>query len=71
MLVVAGAASSGAQTLSDPYPRTIASPPATKAKSSPDKHAKACKAYGAGFVQIAGTDACVKVGGYVTIESGR
>ena len=30
-----------------------------------------CAQYGAGFIQIEGTTACVKVGGSVTFESGR
>jgi hypothetical protein len=71
LIVAVGAANSGAQTLSDPNPRTNAFPPKATAKSLSDKHAKTCKAYGAGFVQIAGTDACVKIGGYVTVEGGR
>jgi hypothetical protein len=27
-----------------------------------------CSAFGAGFVQVPGTDTCVKIGGYVTID---
>jgi hypothetical protein len=28
---------------------------------------KSCSAYGAGYVNISGTDACVKVGGSMTV----
>ncbi len=31
------------------------------------KHVGSCAAYGAGFVKVAGTDTCVKVGGSVSI----
>jgi hypothetical protein len=40
------------------------------AKSLPVKEPKydgSCAAYGAGFVKVAGTDTCVKVGGSVSI----
>jgi hypothetical protein len=29
---------------------------------------KSCSLYGAGFVNVPGTDACIKIGGYVTVE---
>ncbi len=61
---VAGA---GAQTLANPDPRP-APHPSDAAKSQPRDRAKACPAYGAGFVQLAGTDACVKIGGSVTTD---
>ena len=31
---------------------------------------KDCAQYGEGFVKIAGTDTCVKIGGYLRIEGG-
>jgi hypothetical protein len=36
--------------------------------STPAGRAKSCSAYGAGFVNVPGTDACIKMGGYVTTE---
>lgn len=57
-----------AQTLVAPNvkAKAVASPPATKSQSA--GRAKACTGFGAGFVQLPGTDACVKVGGTVTVE---
>ena len=34
----------------------------------PARRMKSCSTFGAGFVQIPGTDTCVKIGGYVTTE---
>jgi hypothetical protein len=56
------------QTLTEPGPPAKWSPPPVTAKAQPDRRAKSCRAYGAGFVNVPGTDACVKVGGWVTIE---
>lgn len=58
-----------AQTLTDPNPPAKWTPPAS-AKSRPAEATKRCSAYGPGFVNVPGTDACVKVGGWVTIEGG-
>ena len=55
-----------AQTLVEPKPKT--SQPSALAKSQPALRRKSCSAFGAGFAQIPGTDTCVKIGGYVTIE---
>lgn len=60
-----------AQTLTQPNPQTKSPPPAGTTKSRPAGHAKICDAYGAGFVNIPGTDACIKVGGGVTVDAGR
>jgi hypothetical protein len=52
-----------AQTLTEPAPhaqRTAKALPAAKTRS--------CAQYGAGFVPVAGTDLCIKLGGYVTTE---
>jgi hypothetical protein len=57
-----------AQTLTDPIPQTKSSSPPAVPKSPPTGHVKSCSAYGAGFVNVAGTDACVKIGGYVGVE---
>ena len=60
-----------AQTLTQPSPQTKTPPPAVTAKSRPTGHVKTCDAYGAGFRNIPGTDACIKIGGSVTVEGGR
>jgi hypothetical protein len=57
-----------AQTLTDPNPRPGWSPPRTSAKAKPTARLKACPSYGPGFVQLPGTDTCVKIGGWVTVE---
>ncbi len=50
-----------AQTLSDPNPAK----PAAAASSQHGKPLKSCPMYGPGFVQVPGSDLCVKVGGSV------
>jgi Porin subfamily len=57
-----------AQTLTEPDSKTKLPPPSVAAKSIPAGRAKSCSTYGAGFVNIPGTDACIKIGGYVTTE---
>jgi hypothetical protein len=56
-----------AQTLVEPKskPKSQAS---GLAKSQPTLRSKSCSTFGAGFVQIPGTDACIKIGGYVAVE---
>jgi hypothetical protein len=39
-------------------------------KAKPVEYVKVCSAYGAGFYYIPGTDICLRVGGYVYIETG-
>ena len=39
-------------------------------KAKPVDYVRICSAYGAGFYYIPGTDICLRVGGYVFIESG-
>ena len=56
-----------AQTLTDPYPKPSAPPPATT-KSRPTAHVKNCSIYGPGFRAMPGTDTCIKIGGGVTVE---
>jgi len=56
-----------AQTLTDPYPKPSAPPPATT-KSRPTAHVKNCSIYGPGFMAMLGTDTCIKIGGGVTVE---
>ena len=76
MLVFAVPASVTAQTLTNPAPQAKWSPPSKAAKAPPAKaakstraaDAKACSGFGPGFVNVPGTDACVKIGGWVTVE---
>jgi len=56
------------QTLTDPNPPAKWTPPRAVAKAHPAAAQKSCSGYGAGFVRVPGTDACVKVGGWVTVE---
>lgn len=78
-VALATVVSSGlAQTLTQPNPAaqaktslTKTSPPTVATKSHPAGHVKTCEAYGAGFRNIPGTDACVKIGGGVTVDVGR
>jgi hypothetical protein len=60
-----------AQTLTQPNPQPKTPPPAVTAKSRPNAHVKTCDAYGAGFRNIPGTDACLKIGGGVTVDVGH
>jgi Porin subfamily len=72
ILVIAIAVSivgAAAQTLIDPNPKTTPPPPAVSGKLQARGRAKSCSAFGAGFVQVPGTDACVKIGGSVTMEA--
>ena len=62
-----GVAGASAQTLTNPDPKP-APPLRAPAKSHAQERAKACPAFGAGFVQLPGTDACVKIGGSVTTD---
>ena len=71
-LMVTGLAASNAaaQTLTDPNaPKWSPARPAAKAHTS-GQTKKSCKEFGAGFVAVAGTDTCVKIGGWVTVEGG-
>ena len=42
--------------------------PAATPKAQPEKRAKSCEEYGAGFKPIEGTGTCVKIGGYVRMQ---
>jgi hypothetical protein len=58
------ASSVAAQTLTEPTPTTKSSWDAgTEAR-------QACATYGPGFVQMPGSDAYIKLGGFVTIQGG-
>jgi hypothetical protein len=64
------ASSVAAQTLAEPSPTTKSSGRGAIAQAPAREHATACATYGAGFVQMPGSDACIKLGGYVTMQSG-
>jgi hypothetical protein len=66
MLAVVFVSAALAQTLTEPNPQTKI--PSPHAKSLPTARIKSCSLFGAGFVNVPGTDACVKIGGYVTVE---
>ena len=75
-VLIASSASglASAQTLLEPNPKgelnsTKPSQPPGSAKQKSGLRTNACSAFGAGFVQLPGTDTCVKVGGFVTMES--
>ena len=57
------------QTLAAPNPPPKWAPSADR-KSRASDQVKSCSAYGAGFVNVPGTDACVKIGGWVAGEAG-
>ncbi len=67
LLFAVAASGAVAQTLNDPVPPAKWSPPPKAAKSEAAR-LKACSAFGPGFVNVPGTDACVKIGGWVTVE---
>jgi hypothetical protein len=62
-----------AQTLTQPNPTPQAKtpPPTVATKSRQTGHVKTCDAYGAGFRNIPGTGACIKIGGSVTVDVGH
>jgi Porin subfamily len=70
-LVGLAVADAAAQTLANPNAPPKWSPPQGTAKSRATAQTKkSCKEFGAGFVNLPGTDACVKIGGFVTVEGG-
>jgi len=64
---VLGVAGASAQTLTNPDPKPAPPLPA-RAKSQAQERVQTCNAFGAGFVQLPGTDTCVKIGGSVTTD---
>jgi hypothetical protein len=68
VVAVVGASGGRAQTLIEPNSKPKLSQPSGPAKSEPARRTKSCSAFGAGFVQIPGTDTCVKIGGYISTE---
>jgi hypothetical protein len=57
-----------AQTLTGPNAQPKSLPQPVAAKSPSVARIKTCSTFGAGFVQIPGSDTCVKIGGFVTME---
>jgi hypothetical protein len=74
VMILAAVPATGAfaQTLTDPNPPAKWSPPHAAAKSpaaaATAATAKPCSGFGAGFVQVPGTGACIKIGGWVSVE---
>jgi Porin subfamily len=70
VLLAAGApsAETAAQTLTAPNTPGNRSAPQQGTKPRPAAHTKSCAAFGAGFVNIPGTDGCIKLGGWVGVE---
>jgi len=64
MLGVVFVSAALAQTLTDPHTKVFS----PHAKSLSTARIKSCSLFGAGFVNVPGTDACIKIGGYVTVE---
>jgi len=67
LLAVFAASRVGAQTITDPGPKTKPSSPPVSAKLPTDS-VKSCSIYGAGFVYVPATGACIKIGGYVETD---
>ena len=70
LMAVSVTSSVVAQTLTEPSPTTKSSGRGAIAQPPARERATACATYGAGFVQMPGSDACIKLGGYVTMQSG-
>ena len=68
LLVVATVSGAVAQTLTQPNSRTQSPLSRNNAKSSSTARVKSCSTYGPGFVNVPGTDACIKIGGSVDAE---
>jgi hypothetical protein len=83
--VLAAVAASGAIAQTPPSPTTAApkalprsfqfpavapeTAPKTAPKTAPFKSTKSCSVYGDGFVNVPGTDTCVKTGGYMRSDA--
>jgi hypothetical protein len=73
-LWIAFSLSSGAsaQTLLEPNPKVEPKPQVSQqpgsVKPQSGLRSKSCSAFGVGFVQLPGTDTCVKIGGFIATE---
>jgi len=69
LLMGLAASNATAQTLTNPNgPNWSPSHPAAKHNEA-TRPKKSCKQFGAGFVAVPGSDTCVKIGGWVTVET--
>ena len=71
-IVVAGllAAGPAAAQLAGPTLTHPSSGAAQKKAAAPEKAARTCPEYGAGYVRLEATGSCVKIGGYVRMQGG-
>ena len=60
-----------AQSLTQPSVATRSPPRPALAKSMHAGRMTSCAMYGAGFINVPGSDVCLKIGGYVQTEIGR
>jgi hypothetical protein len=58
-----------AQTLADPTPHPHTTTTTTTVQPQSNQR-KPCPAFGPGFVQVPGTDTCVRVGGGIQMQGG-
>jgi hypothetical protein len=65
LLLASAAAAESSHPLKLDQPTSVTSLPVKQPKS-----VDSCAAYGAGFVKLAGSDSCVKIGGSVSIGVG-
>jgi hypothetical protein len=71
LLIGFAVSNAAAQTLTNPSAPQWSPPPHAAAKHhEATRSKKSCKQFGAGFVAVPGSDACVKIGGFVTVEGG-
>jgi hypothetical protein len=61
---------SRAQTLADPTPHPHTTTTTTTTLQPQSNQRKPCPAFGPGFVQVPGTDTCVRVGGGMQMQGG-
>ncbi len=70
LLIGFAASTAAAQTLANPNAPQWSPPHAAAKPHQAIRSKKSCKQFGAGFVAVPGSDACVKIGGFVTVEGG-
>ena len=68
LLIGFAASTAAAQTLTNPNAPQWSPPHAAAKPHEAIRSKKSCKQFGAGFVAVPGSDACVKIGGFVTVE---
>jgi len=71
LIALLGAGHAVAQSHAPALPQLDRAAKPASAKSAPAKIVKDCSEYGAGFVRVEGTGACVKIGGYMRVEGSR